>query len=219
MGQKVHPTGFRLGPLYTWVSQWYAEKTNYREQIFEDQNLRAFLTKRLSLAGITKIEIKRSINAVNIVLHVARPGVVIGRGGSTLKALQEELENMIEAGKGRNKGKRIGLDVVEVENPDQEAAVVAQRIADQLVKRYPSRRAVSQALDKVRQAGALGIKIQLSGRINGAEISRREKYSSGTVPTQTLRNDISYAQVPALTRSGYVGVKVWINRGEKIIVS
>jgi small subunit ribosomal protein S3 len=219
MGQKVHPTGFRLGPLYTWVSQWYAEKTNYREQIFEDQNLRAFLAKRLSLAGITKIEIKRSINAVNIVLHVARPGVVIGRGGSTLKALQEELENMIEAGKGRNKGKRIGLDVVEVENPDQEAAVVAQRIADQLVKRYPSRRAVSQALDKVRQAGALGIKIQLSGRINGAEISRREKYSSGTVPTQTLRNDISYAQVPALTRSGYVGVKVWINRGEKIIVS
>ena len=219
MGQKVHPTGFRLGPLYSWVSQWYAEKTNYREQIFEDQNLRAFLAKRLSLAGITKIEIKRSINAVNIVLHVARPGVVIGRGGSTLKALQEELENMIEAGKGRNKGKRIGLDVVEVENPDQEAAVVAQRIADQLVKRYPSRRAVSQALDKVRQAGALGIKIQLSGRINGAEISRREKYSSGTVPTQTLRNDISYAQVPALTRSGYVGVKVWINRGEKIIVS
>lgn len=219
MGQKVHPTGFRLGPLYTWVSQWYSEKGNYREQIFEDQSLRAFLVQRLSLAGITKIEIKRSINAVNIVLHVARPGVVIGRGGSTLKALQEELESMIEVSKGgNNKGKRIGLDVVEVENAEQEATVVAQRIADQLVKRYPSRRAVSQALDKVRQAGALGIKIQLSGRINGAEISRREKYSSGTVPTQTLRNDISYAQVPALTRSGYVGVKVWINRGEKKIV-
>ncbi|MBI5356494.1 30S ribosomal protein S3 [Candidatus Collierbacteria bacterium] len=219
MGQKVHPTGFRLGPLYTWASQWYAEKGNYQEQIFEDQSLRLFLTKRLTLAGITKIEIKRSINTINIILHVARPGVVIGRGGSTLKALQDELEGMIEVSKSGNKGKRIGLDVVEVENAEQEAAIVAQRIADQLVKRYPSRRAVSQALDKVRQAGALGIKIQLSGRINGAEISRREKYSSGTVPTQTLRNDISYAQVPALTRSGYVGVKVWINRGEKIIIS
>ena len=171
------------------------------------------------MAGITSIEIKRSINAVNIVLHVARPGVVIGRGGATLKALQEDLEKMAVDNMGGSKGKRVGLDVIEVENPEQEAVIVAQRIADQLVKRYPSRRAVSQALDKVRQAGALGIKIQLSGRINGAEISRREKYFSGTVPTQTLRNDISFAQVPALTRSGYVGVKVWINRGEKEIIS
>lgn len=215
MGQKIHPTGFRLGPLYTWISQWYAEKKNYRDQISGDQNIRVFLTRRLSMAGITSIEIKRSINAINIVLHVARPGVVIGRGGATLRVLQEDLERMVVDNAAGSKGKRVGLDVIEVENPEQEAVIVAQRIADQLVKRYPSRRAVSQALDKVRQAGAMGVKIQLSGRINGAEISRREKYFSGTIPTQTLRNDISYAEVPALTRSGYVGVKVWINRGEK----
>lgn len=215
MGQKVHPTGFRLGPLYTWSSQWYANKNEYRNQILEDERLREFLMKRLVMAGVTKIEIKRSINSINIVLHVARPGVVIGRGGSTLKSLQDEVEKIVAKAAPSARGKRISLDVVEVENPEIESSVVAQRLVDQLIKRYPHRRAISQALERVKQAGALGIKIQLSGRINGAEISRREKYSVGTVPTQTLRNDISYAEVPALTKSGYVGVKVWINRGEK----
>lgn len=215
MGQKVHPTGFRLGPLYTWNSQWYANKNEYRNQILEDERLREFLMKRLVMAGVTKIEIKRSINSINIVLHVARPGVVIGRGGSTLKSLQDEVEKIVAKAEPSARGKRISLDVVEVENPEIESSVVAQRLVDQLIKRYPHRRAISQALERVKQAGALGIKIQLSGRINGAEISRREKYSVGTVPTQTLRNDISYAEVPALTKSGYVGVKVWINKGEK----
>lgn len=215
MGQKVHPTGFRLGPLYTWNSQWYANKNEYRNQILEDEKFREFLMKRLVMAGVTKIEIKRSINSINIVLHVARPGVVIGRGGSTLKSLQDEVEKIVAKAAPSARGKRISLDVVEVENPEIESSVVAQRLVDQLIKRYPHRRAISQALERVKQAGALGIKIQLSGRINGAEISRREKYSVGTVPTQTLRNDISYAEVPALTKSGYVGVKVWINRGEK----
>lgn len=171
--------------------------------------------KRLVMAGVTKIEIKRSINSINVVLHVARPGVVIGRGGSTLKSLQDDVEKIVAKAAPSARGKRISLDVVEVENPELESSVVAQRLVDQLIKRYPHRRAISQALERVKQAGALGIKIQLSGRINGAEISRREKYSVGTVPTQTLRNDISYAEVPALTKSGYVGVKVWINKGEK----
>lgn len=215
MGQKVHPIGFRLGPLYTWSSQWYAQKKEYRDQILEDEKLRKFLTKRLPMAGVTKIEIKRSINSIVIALSVARPGVVIGRGGATLKLLQDDLEKIVEESAPQAKGKRISLDVVEVESPELEAAVVAQRLVDQLIKRYPHRRAISQALERVKQAGALGVKIQLSGRINGAEISRREKYSTGTVPAQTLRNDISYAEVPALTKSGYVGVKVWINRGEK----
>lgn len=215
MGQKVHPTGFRLGPLYTWNSQWYAQRGEYRDQILEDERLRGFLQKRLTMAGVTRIEIKRSINSIVIILHVSRPGVVIGRGGATLKALQDDLEKIVEKAAPRAKGKHVSLEVVEVENAELEAAVVAQRLVDQLIKRYPHRRAISQALDRVKQAGALGIKIQLSGRINGAEISRREKYSTGTVPTQTLRNDINYAEVPALTKSGYVGVKVWINRGEK----
>lgn len=215
MGQKVNPTGFRLGPLYTWSSQWYAEKKDYRQQVFEDLAIRSYLLNRLVLAGVTNVEIKRSINVINILLHVARPGVVIGRGGSNLKELQEELEQLVKINVLGSKGRRVGLEVVEVENPDVEAGVVAQRIADQLVKRYPYRRAVSQALDRIMQAGAKGVKIQLSGRINGAEISRREKYKRGSIPTQTLRCDISYTHVPALTKSGYIGVKVWINRGEK----
>lgn len=214
MGQKVNPTGFRMGPLYTWSSQWYAEHHDYQKQVLEDQLLRKFLSKRLLLAGVTKIEIKRSINSVNIVLHVVRPGVVIGRGGSTLKELQDEVVHIVSIDPANPKGKRISLDVLEVESPELEASVVAQRLVDQLIKRYPHRRAVAQALERVKQAGAKGIKIQLSGRINGAEISRREKYKDGTVPTQTLRNDVSYAHIPALTKSGYVGVKVWINRGE-----
>lgn len=215
MGQKVNPLGFRTGPLFTWASQWFAMKREYGEQVLEDQRLRAFLAKRLVLAGVTKVEIKRSINTVMIVLHVARPGVVIGRGGATLKELQEHVVRIVSGTAGKSKGKRVSIDVVEVENPDVEASVVAGRIADQLVKRYPHRRAVSQAIERVKQAGAKGIKIQLSGRINGAEISRREKFKDGSVPMQSLRHDISYAQVPALTKSGYVGVKVWIDRGEK----
>lgn len=215
MGQKVNPTGFRLGPLYTWSSQWYAEKKDYRQQVFEDLAIRSYLLKRLVMAGVTNVEIKRSINVINILLHVARPGVVIGRGGSNLKELQEELEQLVKINVLGSKGRRVGLEVVEVENPDVEAGVVAQRVSDQLVKRYPYRRAVSQALDRIMQAGAKGVKIQLSGRINGAEISRREKYKRGSVPAQTLRCDISYTHVPALTKSGYIGVKVWINRGEK----
>lgn len=215
MGQKIHPTGFRIGPLYTWSSQWYADKKEYSVQVLEDEKLRAFLARRLVLAGVTSVEIKRSINVVNIVLHVARPGVVIGKGGATLRELQQEVERIVASNPVNQKGKRVSLDVVEVENADVEAAVVATRLADQLVKRYPHRRAVAQAIERVMQAGALGIKIQLGGRINGAEISRREKFKQGSVPTQTLRHDINYALVPALTKSGYIGVKVWINRGEK----
>lgn len=215
MGQKIHPTGFRLGPLYTWQSQWFADKKEYRDQVLEDEKIREFLMKRLSLAGVTSIEIKRSINSVRITLHVARPGVVIGRGGSTLKELQDALSRMASKSRVNPKGSNVTLDVIEVEKPELEARIIALRLADQLVKRYPHRRAVSQAIERVRQAGAKGIKIQLSGRINGAEISRREKFSDGTVPTQTLRHDISFAALPALTKSGYVGVKVWINRGER----
>lgn len=215
MGQKVHPTGFRLGPLYTWTSQWFASGREYRDQVLQDEQIREFLMKRLVLAGVTSIEVKRSINALHITIHVARPGVVIGRGGSTLKELQEDLSKMVSASTMNQKGTNVDLDVVEVERPELEARLVAQRLADQLIKRYPHRRAIAQTIERVRQAGAKGIKIQLSGRINGAEIGRREKFSEGTVPTQTLRCDISFAQFPALTKSGYVGIKVWINRGEK----
>lgn len=201
--------------MFASKSRWFAGKRSYGDQVFEDLKLREFLENRLENAGVVKIDIERSINKVNIVLSVSRPGVVIGRGGATLKQLQEDIAKIVKAGKDNSQKINIAFDVVQVEQPDLEAKLVAQRISDQLKNRYPHRRAVTQALEKVIQAGAKGVKIQLSGRIAGAEIGRREKYSRGTVPLTTIRSDISYAQVPSLTKSGYVGVKVWINRGEK----
>lgn len=215
MGQKVHPTGFRIGPLFQWISRWYANDQLYGQQVFEDLELRKYIESKLANAGITKVEIERSINNIHLLFHVARPGVVIGRGGTTLTELQKTITDMVNTKTKSGRKMSAAIDVVQVENPDLEAKLVALRIADQLINRYPQRRAVGQAMDRVRQAGAKGVKIQLSGRIGGAEISRREKYSQGTVPSQTLRSDISYAHVPALTKSGYIGVKVWINRGEK----
>lgn len=215
MGQKVHPIGFRIGPLFQWSSRWYANDQLYARQIFEDSQLRKYIESKLANAGITKIEIERSINNIHLILHVARPGVVIGRGGATLSELQKIITDMVNTNAKNGRKMTAAIDVVQIEQPDLEAKLVASRIADQLVNRYPHRRAVSQATDRVRQAGAKGVKIQLSGRIGGAEISRREKYNQGTVPNQNLRSDISYAHIPALTKSGYVGIKVWINRGEK----
>lgn len=209
MGKKVNPISFRIGPLLKWSSRWYANDRVYKKQVLEDIKLREFIRSRLANAGITKIEIERSINNVHLILHVSRPGVVIGRGGTTLSELQKTIAKMVNI--------QASLDVEQVEKPDLEAQLIAERIAAQLVNRYPPRRAAVQTLERVMQAGACGIKIQLAGRVGGAEISRTEKYAKGTIPTQTLRSDISYAQVPALTKSGYVGVKVWINRGEKEI--
>ena len=213
MGQKIHPTGFRIGILYGWQSLWYANKRQYPELLAEDTKIRTFLNKRLELAGVTDIQIKRSINAIDITLNVARPGVVIGRGGSNIDLLKKDLFKLI-AKRGVNPP-AINLHPQEVTQPDLSAKLVAERIAQQLEKRYPHRRAKDQAIERVMGAGAQGIKILFSGRINGAEIGRSEQYSQGKIPAQTLRADIDYAQIPALTRSGYVGVKVWIYKGEK----
>lgn len=216
MGQKVNPLAFRLGNLYTWRSRWFANKRQYAKQVLEDVKLRRFLMEKLKLAGITKVEIERSINALRIILHVSRPGVVIGRGGTALEQLKGEVMKVLGINPNDPKSQKVVIDdIVEVKDPDLQARLVVQRIAEQLEKRYPHRRAVSQAMERVMNARAQGVKIVLSGRIAGAEISRREKYTQGTVPSQTLRADIDYAQVAALTKSGYVGVKVWIHRGEK----
>lgn len=215
MGQKVHPFGFRLGPLYTWKSRWYSNPRTYQINMLEDHMLRKMLENKLMMAGIVNVEIERSINTVKIFLHVARPGVVIGRGGSNLEVLKKEVEKAL--GKSEEgKPKKIEIEVKEVKNPDLQAKLVMDRIIDQLEKRYPHRRAVTQAMSKVMSSGALGIKVVFSGRIGGAEIGRTEKYEEGTVPTQTLRADIDYAERPAFTKSGYVGVKVYIYRGEKV---
>jgi small subunit ribosomal protein S3 len=215
MGQKVNPFGFRLGPLYTWKSRWFTGSADYKDQVLEDHTLRVFFRERLRLAGLTEVDIERSINTIKITLHVSRPGVVIGRGGANLEQLKKDVVKLLTSKKYDPKTKKIELKVEEIKNPDIEAKLILSRLQDQLTKRYPHRRAVSQALEKATASGAKGIKIVLSGRIGGAEIGRTEKYSTGTIPTQTLRADIDYAESPALTRSGYVGIKVYVYKGEK----
>lgn len=215
MGQKVNPFGFRLGPLYTWKSRWFADDNTYQEFVLQDFKLRKFLKERLKLAGINQVEIERSINTTKVILHVARPGVVIGRGGSNIEQLKEEISSQFGINKKDPKAPKIEVEVTEVKDSETSSYLVAQRIAEQLSKRYPHRRAVSQAIDRVMGAGAKGVKIVLAGRIAGAEISRTEKYSRGSVPTQTIRADIDYAQYPSLTKFGYIGIKVWIYKGER----
>jgi small subunit ribosomal protein S3 len=214
MGHKVHPLGFRLGPLYTWKSRWYAGH-NYAVQMLEDYRLRRYLEKRLQMAGLNQTEIERSINTIKLTLYVSRPGVVIGRGGANLEQLKKDLIKLLKINPNDTKGRKVELKVEEIKNPDIQARLVLNHLKEQLEKRYPHRRAASQALEKATASGAKGIKIVFSGRIGGAEIGRTEKYTQGSIPTQTLRADIDYAEGPALTRSGFVGIKVYIYKGER----
>lgn len=214
MGQKVNPTGFRLaawkGP-FRWASQWFSKKKDYKKLILEDLKIRQFLESRLSLAGLVNVKIERLRNQMKITLQVARPGVVIGRGGKGLEELKKQLVNLVDIPEPE---KNLEIEVEEVKNPDLSAKLVAERIAVQLEKRMPYRRVVNKAMDRVMAAGAEGVKVILSGRIAGIEIGRVEKFSRGRLPLSTLRANVDYAERPALTRSGYVGVKVYINRGE-----
>ena len=217
MGQKVNPFSFRLPQTKDWKSRWFvADKNQYQNNLIEDVKIRKFLMARLKLAGISQVLIERSINKMKVILHVSRPGVVIGRGGSGLEILKKELCQMVSIDKPE---KNLEIEAIEIKNPDLVAFLVANKIVEQLERRFPHRRAVSRAIETVMASGAKGIKIVLSGRINGAEISRTEKFgdkgNTGNVPTQTLRADIDFASVPALTRSGYIGVKVWIYKGEE----
>lgn len=216
MGQKVNPTGFRLGNLFTWKSRWFAGKAAYASKVLEDYTLRKQLNTKLASAGLVEVGIERSISKLRIILTVGRPGVVIGKGGANLEQLKKEIEKLVNTNKTAKERVKVDLKVEEVKEPNMSAKLVAERIVGQLVGRYPHRRAVTQALDKVMMAGAKGVKIQLSGRVGGAEIGRREKYFRGSVPTQTLRANIDYFETPARTRSGYVGIKVWIYKGEVV---
>ncbi len=213
MGQKTNPFGFRLGILYKPSSIWFAPKRDYQKFVLQDIKLKNFISRRLALAGVVEVGVERSANSIHVVIQAARPGVVIGRGGSNLELLKKEIEAYLKT-IGVATSVKLQLDVKEVKNPDLSAKLVGERISEQLIKRYPHRRAISQAQERVMGSGAKGVKFQLSGRIGGAEIGRREKYAFGSVPTQTLRSDIDYAEVKSLTRSGYVGIKVWIYKGE-----
>jgi len=209
MGQKINAKAFRLGPVYTWDSRWFAQDDRYKKLILEDAKIRETLKKKLKKSNLGKIEIERSINKVNVVIYTSRPGMVIGRGGKNL----EEIKTLIQKVIGQDQqGKKVKLEIkVEpIKKPNLDAQIVAQNIIERIEKRVPHRRVVHQAMDRVMEAGAKGVKVTLSGRIGGAEISRREKYYQGSIPLSTIREEIDFAKMPALTRAGYVGVKVWI---------
>jgi small subunit ribosomal protein S3 len=216
MGQKVNPHVIRLGIVHTWNSRWFNEK-HYKEVVFEDYELRRKLMTNLKMAGIAKVEIERSINSLKVILFVSRPGIVIGRGGSGLEELKKNIVNFFAKRRKDTSVPMPKLDIrVEpVKEPNLEAFLVATNIADQLVRRMPYKRILTGSAEKVMNSGARGVKIILSGRIAGSEIGRREKIHVGTVPLSTIREDISYAQVPALTKKGYIGIKVWINKPEE----
>ena len=213
MGQKVNPTGFRIGYFKPWKSRWFADDSTYKDYLLEDIKIRKTLMEKLRAAGITSVEIERLSKSIAIIITVSRPGVVIGRGGSGLEDLKKHILKIIsDVRQEKVENLQIDLRVNEVKEPELAAQIVASRIASDLERRMPHRRIVSRAIDRVMQSGAEGVKIVLSGRIGGAEISRTEKYHRGSVPTQTLRENIDYAQVPALLKRGYVGVKVFIHK-------
>jgi len=216
VGHKVNPKGFRLGPLYTWDSRWFVGNKDYKVFVLEDVKIRQSLLKKLQPAGVTKIERERSINKINIIINVVRPGMVIGRGGQGLEELKKFIQELIinhrKAEKIYDKKLNLKLDlkVEPVKNPNLSAYFIAIQIAEQLAKRMPHKRVVGYAVEKIMNAGAKGVKIMLAGRIAGAEISRRETFKRGSIPLSTIREDIDFVALPSLTKSGYIGVKVWI---------
>lgn len=209
MGHKVNPRAFRLGPVYSWTSRWFVNGPQYRDYVAQDLLIRESLMKKLKPAGIAQIDIERSINKIDITLFVSRPGVAIGRGGTGLEEIKKYIESLLKKNKESHKLK-LELKIEPIKNVNLNAYLVASGIADQLVKRLPHKSVVNQAMFRVMAQGAKGVKIILSGRIRGAEISRRERYQTGTVPLSTIREKIDFAHTPALTKSGYIGVKVWI---------
>ena len=206
MGQKVNPHGLRVGVIKDWDSRWYARDEKVGDLLVEDFNLRKELKKRLYAAGVPKIEIERDNAKIRIYVHCARPGIIIGKGGEDIEKLRLELEKKL--------GKSVALNVVEVRSPDLDAQLVAESIAQQLEKRIAFRRAMKNAMGRAMRMGALGIKVQAAGRLNGAEIARTEQYHDGTIPLQTLRADIDYGFAEAATTYGRIGIKVWIYKGE-----
>lgn len=213
MGQKVNPQILRLGPIYNWSSRWFDDK-KYKDVLLEDFKLRKALMDKLSGAGISEIEIERSINSLKLIVNVSRPGMVIGRAGSGLEEVKDYLYKFLKIKKNSKNAPKIDLRIEPIKEPNLDAFLVAKNISDQLVKRLPHRRVLAQTVERVMGAGAKGIRIIISGRVGGAEINRKEKMQRGTVPLSTIRERINFASVPALTQKGYIGVKVWINKGE-----
>ncbi len=206
MGQKVHPVGLRIGIIRDWESRWFGTNKSFADQLHEDLRIRKYIKEKMFRAGISRIEIERQGNRVRVIVHTARPGILIGRGGSGIDALRQELSALV--------GKDVQVNVQEIRRPELEAQLVAETVAQQLERRVSHRRAMKQAVQRALRAGAKGIKIEVSGRIAGAEIARSEWYREGRVPLHTLRADIDFGVAEALTKYGRIGVKVWVYRGD-----
>ena len=206
MGQKINPTGFRIGVVEDWRSRWYAPKKEFGDLLVEDHKIREFIKKKYQFAGISKTVIERTRDQVVVHLHTSRPGIIIGRKGQEVDRLRGELEDLT--------GRRMELKIVEINNPQRSAILVAEDIAQQLQKRGSFRRTIKRTLDQVMEGGAKGVKIQLSGRLGGAEMSRTEKGSRGSIPLSTLQRHIDYGYTIAKTTVGVIGVKVWIDLGD-----
>ena len=205
MGQKVNPHGLRVGVIKDWDSKWYAE-ADFADNLVEDHKIRVYLKKKLYSAGVSKIEIERASDRVKVIIHTAKPGVVIGKGGAEIEKLKAEVQQFTD--------KKLFVDIKEVKRPDRDAQLVAENIASQLENRISFRRAMKSTMSRTMKAGALGIKAACAGRLGGADIARTEFYSEGTIPLQTLRADIDYGFAEANTTYGKIGVKVWIYKGE-----
>ena len=205
MGQKVNPHGLRVGVIKEWDSKWYAEK-DFADNLIEDQKIRKYVKKKLFNSGVSKIEIERTSDRCKVIVHTAKPGVVIGKGGAEIEKLKEDIQKLTD--------KKLVVDVKEIKRPDREAQLVAENIALQLENRVSFRRAMKSTMSRSMRAGVKGIKTAVSGRLGGADMARTEFYSEGTIPLQTLRADIDYGFAEADTTYGKVGVKVWIYKGE-----
>ena len=205
MGQKVNPHGLRVGVIKEWDSRWYAEG-DFSDYLVEDHKIREFLKKKLYSAGVSRIEIERASDRVRVIIHTAKPGVIIGKGGAEIEITKTELSKMTD--------KKVLIDIKEIKRPDKDAQLVAENIAQQLENRISFRRAMKSCMGRTMKSGALGIKAACAGRLGGADIARTEFYSEGTIPLQTLRADIDYGFAEADTTYGKVGVKVWIYKGE-----
>lgn len=205
MGQKVNPHGIRLGIVKDWDARWYADK-DFAQNLHEDIKIRDYLKKSLQTAGVPRVETERSKNRLKLTIHTAKPGMVIGRGGSGIEQIKEGLKDLTE--------KRVDINIAEIKQPDLDATLVAENIAAQLERRIAFRRAMKQAVGRTMRLGAKGIKIAVSGRLGGAEIARRESYREGSIPLHTLRADIDYGTAEAHTTYGRIGIKVWIFKGE-----
>ena len=207
MGQKINPTGLRIGVIKNWESRWYADKSSFGDTLVADYNVREYLLKTLKDAGVPKVEIERDNKKVTINIHCAKPGLVIGKGGSEIEKLKTTCKKMLGVD-------NVFINIIEVKHPDVVAQLVAENIAGQLERRVSFRRAIKQSIGRTMKEGSRGIKVQASGRLGGAEIARSETYHEGTIPLQTIRADIDYGFAEADTTYGKIGVKVWIYRGE-----